>query len=283
MNKLQWYTDWQSAEHARRFDFGLSLDIKNLQRSYESLNDVHLLNNRIERNQALTLVEVGCATGEFYRYLRIKHPHVNYFGTDISRVAITRAKEKYPQASFFVIDPSDEVTNQIRQLPMSSNPEIVYAKDVVHHQIDPFGFIYELLRLASETLIFTCRTRDVGETMLDPELSCQYHYNGWMPYIVMNLQDLINHIAKGFPGCEVVALRNHMILGGQHNRFLPKECYLAETGTAETAVGVFKRTAHPGKVSIEDQKELAFQFTLSSRLRRRIGATLRGLLFWNHS
>lgn len=283
MNMLAWYADWQNPQHARTFDFGSSLRIKDLQRSYESLNDVCLLNECVERIRPVSLLEVGCATGEFYRYLKLKHPNISYFGIDVSKPVIARAKEKYPGAPFFVVDPSVGLSNQIQRLPMPGHPDIVYAKDVVHHQTDPFAFLSELLHIASEALILRCRTRDVGETVLDPALSCQYHYDGWMPYIIINIQQLIEHIAKRVPSCEIVALRNHMILGGQNNRFLPKECYLAETGTAHTAVGVFKKTGQPGSVTVEDRKDPALGFTLGHWLRRRVDATLRGFLSHNHS
>lgn len=274
----QWYADWQNPEHASRFDFRSSLHIKDLQRSYESLNDVCLLNERVQWNRSLSLLEVGCATGEFYRYLKFKHPKISYFGVDVSNPVIARAKEKYPEASFFVVDPSDRLSSQIQRLPMPAHPDIVYAKDVVHHQTDPFAFLSELLDIASEALILRCRTRDVGDTVLNPALSCQYHYDGWMPYVVINLQELTDRVTRREPGCEVVVYRNHMVLGGQHNRFLPKDCYLPETGTAETALSIFKKTDRPGNITIEDRADGQVLYnTTKHRLRRFVGSILRSL------
>jgi FkbM family methyltransferase len=141
----------------------------------------------------------------------------------------------------------------LRDLQIFGRPEIVYAKDVVQHQTDPLAFLSELLEIASEAVIVRCRTRDRGTTEWDPERSCQYHYGGWMPYIVINLHELIESIMARMPDGEVVVYRHHMVLGGQYNRFVPKELYLKETGTAETAVGIFKRTAQAGKVTVEDR------------------------------
>ena len=59
-----------------------------------------------------------------------------------------------------------------------------------------------------------------------------------------------------------------MILGGRNDRFLPKECYLPETRTAETAVGVFKKTASPGRVTIEDRPDGNPRYTMRYQLRR---------------
>lgn len=283
MNAQGWYADWQNPEHVRQFDFRSSLRIRDLQWNYESLNDICLLNERMEQHRPISLLEVGCATGELYRYLKFKHPNASYFGMDVSKPAIARAKDKYPEASFFVVDPFDTVSSQIQRLQMPAHPAVVYAKDVVHHQTNPFGFLSELLQIASEVLILRCRTRDVGETVLDPALSCQYHYGGWMPYIVTNLQELIDCVTRQEPGCEVVVYRNHMVLGGQYNRYLPKDCYLPEIGTAETAVGVFKKTGQPGKVTVEDRKDPALRFTLGHRLGRRVGAVLEVVFPRNHS
>jgi len=271
----KWYSDWQNRRHASEFDVRHTLDSKNLIRAYEAFNDVRLLNGRLDQSSDISLLEVGCATGEFYRYLRVKYPRVRYYGIDISRAAIARAREKYPEAHFAVSNPDIKITDALRDLRMPEHPEIVYAKDVVHHQTRPFEFVSGLLQLPSEALIMRCRTRDVGETELDPELSCQYHYDGWMPYIVVNLNALIDHILEANPGCEVVVLRNHMILGGQYNRFLPKECYLTETGTAETAVGVFKKTECPGKVSIEDRTDQNPNYSLGYKVRRGLSRVLK--------
>lgn len=255
------------------------MDDKSLVRNYESFNDVRLLNERLDRSRKVSLLEVGSATGEFYRYLRLKYPNVDYYGIDISRSAIARAREKYPRARFFLSDVNVKMTDVVRQLGVSRNPGVVYVKDVVHHQTTPLEFISQLLHVTSEALVMRLRTRDVGQTVADPELSCQYHYHGWMPYIVMNLQELIDHITSQVPGCELVVYRNHMILGGRENRFLPKECYLAETGTAETAVGIFLRTESPGRVSVEDRRDQNLRYPLGYRVRSFARRILRSLLY----
>jgi SAM-dependent methyltransferase len=263
----RWYTEWQRKSHSSFFDSLHTLDNRNLVRKYESLNDVQLLNGRIDPGRQLTLLEIGCATGEFYRYLHVKYPRVNYYGVDISEPAIERAKEKYPKANFFVNRPNVRVSDTLRKLHISDNPQVVYAKDVIHHQASPFEFLSDLLRIAREALVFRCRTRDIGQTEIDPEHSCQYLYGGWAPYIVVNLEELVGYITRQAPRCEVVVLRNHMILGGQYSRFLPKECYLPETGTAETAIVVLKNGDHPDRVTIQDRTEEKPSYTLDYRLR----------------
>lgn len=273
MSLPQWYSDWQSQEHAAQFDYRSVLDRRNLVRNYEGFNDVRLLKERLDRVRPLALLEVGCATGEFYRYLRLQYPRVEYYGLDISKPAIARAKEKYPKANFFVTRPEVKISDILKELSLPEAPEVVYAKDVVHHQTRPFEFLSDLLQIPSVMAIFRCRTRDVGKTEWNPDLSCQYHYEGWMPYIVTNLDELISRIREEASQSEIVAYRNHVILGGQNRRYLPKDCYLKTTGTAETAVGVFKETSFPGKVTIQDRPDMNPRYTLGyrfSRLARRV-------------
>ena len=275
-----WYVDWQHQGHVELFDGRHLLSRANLLRNYEAFNDVRLLNERVDQTRPRTLLEVGCATGEFSRYLRFTYPAVDYYGIDISQPAIARARQKYPHMRYFLGDPGLSLAENVKALRIPDHPEVVYAKDVIHHQTQPLAFLSGLLRLASEAVILRTRTRDAGETVTDPEHSCQYHYGGWMPYIVLNLQELIDHVQREAPRCEVVVYRNHMILGGRENRFLPKECYLPQTGTAETAVGVFLSTGRPGRVHLEDRKDQDLEYPLQVRLMTYVDQVLRRCASW---
>src|SRR3989338_116459 len=105
LETTKWYTDWQSQEHASVFDSRSALDKVSLTAHFKSFNDVQLLDERLGSRDT-TLLEVGCATGEFYRYLRSRHPRVNYYGLDVSEAAIARARAKYPLASWHLCDPA---------------------------------------------------------------------------------------------------------------------------------------------------------------------------------
>ena len=270
-----WYQDWQHPAHAEAFDRRAHLDDRNFIRSYECFNDVRLLGERVDRRRPLTLVEVGCATGDLYRYLALQFPQITYYGVDISEGAIDRARRKYPDGRFVVARAGEPLHVTLARAGLRAKPDLVYAKDVVHHQAKPFEFLAELLDMASQAVILRLRTRDVGATELDPERSCQYHYGGWMPYIVLNLQELIDHLRAEAPGSRVVVYRHHMVLGGHNNRFVPKALYLEETGTAETAVGLFKRTDRPGEVIIQDRPDEAFTATWEYRVKRLVRKALQ--------
>ena len=252
MDASKWWADWQNADHALKFDFRSAVPERILVRDLESFNDVLLLKQSVDANHGKLLLEVGCATGDFYRYTRIKYPRISYCGIDVSRTAVDRARNKYPAGKFERVDP-DWDADAISRI-CGRRPDIVFSKDVVHHQVNPLEFISRLLKLPAETLIFRTRTRDQGPTESDPEKSCQFHYDGWMPYIVVNLDELIGHVRKLMPKAEIEVWRNHMVLGGQYGRFLPKDCYVASTGTAETAVRVAV-SSNSGKLSISDRRD----------------------------
>lgn len=272
-----WYVDWQNPEHVRLFDGRALLADAPLVKNYEVLNDVRLLKESFGPKELAGLLEIGCATGEFYRYLRIRYPKARYVGMDISQVAIQRAKEKYPGADFYVTDPDLSILEGLQAFRWGPKQPVVYSKDVLHHQVDPWRFLAQLLEVTETALILRTRTRDQGKTVLDPDRSCQYHYKGWMPYLVLNLQELIDFIRSRHPECHLIVYRNRMVLGGKENRFLPKECYLPETGTAETAVGVFLKTQHPGRILVKDRIDQNPTGSLRHRLRRAAGRVLSPL------
>ncbi len=277
MQQEAWYREWQSPEHAVSFDIRAGLDLRNLIRNFESFNDVRLLNERLQARRSTTLLEIGCATGEFSRYMHARHPLVRYVGADISRPAIERAREKYPNDKFVVTKPEMTLPETVEKVGMLAQPDLIYSKDVVHHQVHPYELLEEMIAAATEMVVIRTRTRDHGTTELDVERSCQYHYGGWMPFLVFNIDELIARIRKVSPESEVVAYRHHMTLGGKHNRFVPKELYLKETGCAETAVGIFKRSSQPGRVVIEDRPDERPVYTLQYRLRHALRQSLDAL------
>lgn len=224
---------WKQKTHASFFDANALLTQSMLNKIYETKNEVRLLNRFKSSAGAKTLMEVGCATGEFFRYIRAKHPSFKYVGFDISPPAIEKAKNKYPETPFFVS--SEDVLSTKQHC---ANPDIVFCKDVVLHQNRPFEFLRNIVSLPKEAIFLRIRTRDQGATVLDPEQSCQRHYDTWVPYMVLNMDEVLEAIKSTRPCQKIVVQKNYMQLGGYEGRFLPKECYVEATGTSETSIYV---------------------------------------------
>ena len=231
---------WHSFLHRDTFDFRAHQPLRVLRRDYASLTDILMLNSSIRclrrsmdhalNFRALHILEVGCATGELYRYLSSIHRNIEYTGMDISRSCIERAVQKYPAVPWF--DSWDELINS------DCSPDIIYCKDVLHHQTEPLDFLSQLFALSPHSVILRCRTRDDGETEWNPERSCQYVYGLWVPYIIINRDTLISQIQSLRPDDRIEVSRNYTILGGSNNRLLPKPCYDSASGTAETSIRI---------------------------------------------
>ena len=273
---------WNSHQHAEEFDSFRFVPTFALKGIYESFNEIQLLAEAAKgMARGFSVSEVGCATGELYRYLSARYPKATYTGYDISQTAIETARTKFPKATRFRL--TEEGLNGSQEL----QADIVYCRDVVHHQRDPFGFLERLYSLCTKSMILRVRTRDLGESVLDPELSCQYIYRTWVPFMVLNSDEVISKLANFEPPpARVKMVKNYTVLGGAHRRFLPKSCYEESTGTAETALLVEKGEAQPSGTRVEqDVRKEPSGYSMLGRLTRKslenlLGRSYAGKTWW---
>jgi len=55
-----------------------------------------------------TVLDYGCGTGDFYKFLKRRGIHVKYTGVDINENFIGLAKAKYPECTFKVMNADDD-------------------------------------------------------------------------------------------------------------------------------------------------------------------------------
>jgi len=265
--EYDYYSAWQDPDHAKLFDHGSLHTSKGLKKYYESLNEVQLLLENASLINQNGFLELGCATGELYRYIKKFHPRFDYYGVDISKLSIKRAKHKYPKGKFFLCkkDLSD-VDNFIKE------PAILFSRDVVLHAVKPFDFLAQLISIPTEAVFLRIRTRDKGESLLDPEFSCMLHNNTWIPYMVQNIDETIECIRKTVNFNSLYILKYYQQLGGYNGRFLPKDCYYPETKTAETAIYIqlSKEKVVDPQIIIKEQTDGHVNHTLFERILRRV-------------
>jgi cyclopropane fatty-acyl-phospholipid synthase-like methyltransferase len=60
-----------------------------------------------ELNNA-TVLDYGCGTGDFYKYLKRRDINVKYTGVDINENFVNLAKSKYPECTFKVMNADDD-------------------------------------------------------------------------------------------------------------------------------------------------------------------------------
>ena len=275
-NKIKMYQAWYKPIHAEFFDVWSNLSLRALRKTYESFNEVYLFKKYQPLIKEPEFLEIGCATGELYRYMKAYFPRMEYYGFDISEPAIFRAKEKYRNGNFFICN--EDLSNIHNHC---KSPAVLFARDVVLHQPEPFDFLTKLISIPNEAIILRVRTRDQGKSILDPKISCQWHHQEWVPYMILNIDEVINTIKKSVAFSSLHILKNYQQLGGWNSRFLPKDCYYPETGTAETAIFIkltSEKVSNP-IIEIESRLDSKSNLTVFERcvgfLNRRFKAMLR--------
>jgi 2-polyprenyl-3-methyl-5-hydroxy-6-metoxy-1,4-benzoquinol methylase len=264
---------WDDQEHAVVFDYLSRMPSYFVKKFYESFNECRILNKFQGDIKGRKFFEVGCATGELYRYITNNMNQFQYHGFDISKPGINRAKSKYPKGNFHQLTSGFE---EIKQ--KFGNPDVVWCRDVVLHQMDPYEFLSNLIDLSKEVIVLRLRTRDVGETVMDVDASCQLHWDKfWVPYIVLNIDEMIEKISQAKNIKRIIISRNYEVLGGHNFRFLPKELFFKSSGTAETAVYIQKteKTSDSVEVSyMEDftaERKPGLPYRITAKILRMLG------------
>ena len=227
------YIGWDTVSHSKEFDFWNKKCNLDFNYRYGCFSEQQYLLEASKIINNPEIVDIGCATGTTYRFLRnkIEASEFSYKGIDLSIQAIERARSLYPEVNFL----KSNGENPIEIL--RSKSDIVFSRDTILHQENPYEFIDQLLEITKRFLIVRLRTRDHGETEFDISKSCQMHYDSfWMPYIVLNVEELISHIKKNNNVVKIKINKSYEPLGGHNKRFLPKDLYFKKTGTAETSM-----------------------------------------------
>ena len=256
--------------HAIGYDLWNRYSTGRLVKELNGYNESRLFRSLIGDEDCSTISDVGCATGRFYRFFRQTWPSLEYKGFDVSEAAIDQATKAYPAGNFRVYNGDLKTVSETRS-------DIVFCRDVVLHQHNPIEFLTDLYAAAKKYLILRVRTREVGPTVFDVGQSCIYSYGYWVPYIVINTLELTDLIRSFEPSPVKITLWRHLeVLGGRHGRFLPKELYYPETGTAETALLVEKPLV-PGDGQTVLEQETRLETPFRPMLRRTLGMLARRL------
>jgi SAM-dependent methyltransferase len=95
-----------------------------------------------EHRRSAKVLEIGCGFGHLTEYLRVAG--FNSTGVDISSVAIEKAIEKHPEASFFVRNISE-----VRLLE-EIDPDVIILSEVTWYVLDSLdGFLSRLTQFAA--------------------------------------------------------------------------------------------------------------------------------------
>ena len=234
MKENKYFKGWDNKSHLDKFNPWNYYSNSFFNYTFGSFYENKKILELIKKKNNIEVLDVGCASGYLLRYI-LKNVSgfntKNYLGVDISKSAIEFAKKKYGINNFKVLDNENLIFND------NTLYDIVYSRDTILHQVNPIQFINKLLKLSKNYIVLRLRTRDKGKTEFNSEHSCQMHYDKyWMPYIVINIDELIEIFKMNAFIKEVSINKSYMTLGGQNYRFLPKDLYFSDSGTAETSI-----------------------------------------------
>ena len=275
--KIQSYEGWDTDSHLQTFNVWNRQSNPHFNFVYGCFSEQRYLRSALFSLTDPRILDVGCATGTTYRYLRNVSGgrKFSYLGVDLSQPAIDRAKSLYPGVDF-------RKKGHEKLIDFAGGMyDVVCSRDTVLHQTHPYEFLRELLDVAGRFLILRLRTRDKGDTVLDIEQSCQMHYDRyWMPYIVLNTDELISFL-KSFPAVSRIVLnRSYEVLGGQNYRYLPKELYFTAAGGAETSLLIeLSREKSGGAAVIEYDGTLQGRAYLRQHRMRRYAYAVASLIW----
>ncbi len=108
------------------------------------------LMQQLAGGQAFTVCDLGCGTGEFYRYLQENCPDtVSYIGVDRSAIAIAHARAKFPEALFHcadILDLSQDALQMIDCDMVFANGLFTVKHDATHAEM--WRFLTDMLETA---------------------------------------------------------------------------------------------------------------------------------------
>ena len=155
MKSAKYYETWAKQDHPDLFSGWVKYPIGKLVRLTDQFNESQFFRSIVGDSECQTISEIGCATGRYYRYLSKVWPSLEYKGYDISDPAIIEAKNRFPKGYFSVFDGSLKSVTNIES-------DIVWSRDVVHHQTNPREFLSDLYDITRKYLILRVRTRRSG-------------------------------------------------------------------------------------------------------------------------
>lgn len=110
----------------------------------------HIRRNIIKLIQPLTfdtVLDVGCGQGSFLLDLRSTFPHIQPYGTDISKSAVNLARKRVPDGQFWVLDATKE--------HLKEKFDLVVCSEVLEHILDDKAALRNLAQMTSKYLIIS--------------------------------------------------------------------------------------------------------------------------------
>ena len=151
------------------------------------------------------VVDVGCGTGDLLSYLATELSMHNLLGLDISKVGIMKAREKFPNLNFGLIEFNEL---GLHSLDIKSRAGVIICSEVLEHLEKPDLLLKFILKnlVSSGTLIVTVPGGPMS--YLEKYIGHQRHYtkNSLIQLLQESGLKNLEVLRAGFPGINVIRL-----------------------------------------------------------------------------
>lgn len=136
--------------------------------------------NFLKKSKFKSLLDIGIGNGEFLKYLCLKLPNKNYFGTDVHKGLLHYNKKKYPKIKFLY----DDITKKNHK---KLKADLIHSRGVIN--------IFDNPKLFLDGIIDRCNK--------EGEIYIIHYFNDYgMDYLVKyrdnNSKKIRNHYEKGW-------------------------------------------------------------------------------------
>jgi SAM-dependent methyltransferase len=144
----------------------------------------------------MSILDVGCAAGGFYKIFKSLQPMISYTGVDVSEEMIKKAMQLHKSVPFKVINGSNLDFN-------NDSFDLVFCSGVLHNTLNWRALLKECWRVAREYFVFDVRLIQDAPSVEDMTISYQKiaFSNQWdeksvVPYAVLNVNDFLTFVKK---------------------------------------------------------------------------------------
>ena len=232
LNNSSEISPWESKKHISLFKGYIYQNKFEFLFSERKLSENQFILEKIQQTKYPSILDYGCSTGFLKRLLNLTATKNSYHykGVDISKTSINISKKLYGETNFQCISPNSDFLEK-------NKFDIVYSRDVIVHQKEPYKLLELLLKASKKALILRTPTRDKGKTVLDVNNSFQLLYEPEIiPFIVFNIDELLKFISKDERVVSIKINKIYKVWGGERKRFLEKDLYFKETGGSRTTL-----------------------------------------------
>ncbi len=126
----------------------------------ESFSDIF---DDIYKKNVVNLLDIGCGTGLFLKFINSKIKPIYYIGIDLSLNSVKLAKEKERKHNI-----ADFIVGDAENPPVRLDTiDIAVSYTVIHHFRNPLGFIYRIINKVRWKMVISAMKKDSSAIILD--------------------------------------------------------------------------------------------------------------------